>query len=98
MTRSGTREFTAEKTRAQNPVFFLGKVAVRGRRWRVSVSAVSRVSIRKVVDKMCTRLVARARFHTKIAINTDGLGPLFENDVDKMCTRLQRELDFTLKS
>ena len=41
--RSGTREFTLEKTLAGvTPCVSSGKVAARGRRWRVSVSAVAR--------------------------------------------------------
>ena len=62
--RAGTREFTDEKTLVQNPVFS-GQVAARGRRWRVSVSTVSRLdpeSGRQNVNET----VARTRFHIKI--------------------------------
>ena len=68
-------------------MFFSGKVAVRGRRWRVSVSAVLRLdpeSGRQNVHET----VARARFHIKIANKTEDTGPLVEDEVDKMCTRL----------
>ena len=51
-------------SRAQNPVFFSGKVAVRGRRWRVSVSAVSRLD-RESGRQNVHEIVARARFHKK---------------------------------
>ena len=79
--RSGTREFTAEKTLGRKTLCFFGEVAVRGRRWRVSVSAVARLdpeSGRQNVHET----VARARFHIKSS-KTDGLGPLFQDDVDK---------------
>ena len=68
------------------PCGFSGKVAVRGRRWRVSVSAVARLdpeSGRQNVHET----VARARFQIK-TVKADGLGPLFEDEVDKMCTKL----------
>ena len=60
--RSGTREFTAENTLGRKTLCFLGKVAVRGRRWRVPVSAGARLdpeSGRQNVHET----VARARFH-----------------------------------
>ena len=55
-------------SRAQNPVFFWGKVAVRGRCWRVSVSTDARLdpeSGRQNVHET----VARARFNIKIITN-----------------------------
>ena len=55
-------------------MFFSGKVAVRGRRWRVSVSAVARLdpeSGRQNVHET----VARARFHIKSS-KTGGFGPV----------------------
>ena len=57
--RSGTREFTLENTLGRkNPVFFSGTVALRGRRWKVSVSAFPSLDREsgRVVDRMATRL------------------------------------------
>ena len=64
------------------PDVFSGKVAVRGRRWRVSVSAVARLDPESGRQNV-RETVARARFH----INRNFFA-LFEDEVDKMCTRL----------
>ena len=67
---------------------FSGKVAVGGRRWRVSVSAVSRLdpeSGRQNVHAYTT--VARARFQIKL-VKKMCLFALIENKVNKMRTRL----------
>ena len=52
---------------AQNPVFS-GKVAVRGRRWRVSVSAVARLDPESGRQNV-RETVARARFHIETVKN-----------------------------
>ena len=71
------------------PCVFMGKVAVGGRRWRVSVSAGARLdpeSGRQNVHET----VARARFHiniVKTCKSTGALFALFEDELDKMCTR-----------
>ena len=51
-------------SRAQNPVFLSGKVAVRGRRWRVSVSAGARLDPESGRQN-AHETVARARFHIR---------------------------------
>ena len=95
--RSGMREFTAEKILGRKTLcfFFSGKVAVRGRRWRVFVSAVSRLDPENGRQNG-HETVARARFHIK---NEKQIGVFlkhfFEEEVDKMCARLLRELDVT---
>ena len=57
-------------------MFFSGKVAVRGRRWRVSVSAGARLDPES----------GRQNVHETSAHNnrkkTDGLRPLFDDEVD----------------
>ena len=65
------------------PDVFSGKVAVRGRRWRVSVSAGARLdpeSGRQNVHET----VARARFHIKIVKKLRFFLALFEDEVDKV--------------
>ena len=73
-------------SRAQNPVS-LRKVAVGGRRWRVSVSTVSRLDPESGRQNV-RATVARARFLIKIVKITVRFRPLFEDEVDKMCTKL----------
>ena len=63
--RAGTREFTAENTLGAKPYVFSGKVAVGGRRWRVSVSEGARLDSESGRQNV-HETVARARFHTKI--------------------------------
>ena len=69
------------------PCVFSGKVAVYGRRWRVSVSAASRLdpeSGQQNVDET----VARARFHKKERKKLTACFTLFDHEVDKMRTGL----------
>ena len=65
-------------------MFFSGEVAVRGRCWRVSVSAVARLdpeSGRQNVHET----VARARFHIIILIIVFIFPNEVDNEVEKVC-------------
>ena len=80
--QTGTREFMLENILERETLrFFSGKVAVRGRRWRVSVSPRSGKANKNVHET-----AARARFHIKI-VKKNLLRPLLEDEVDKTCTR-----------
>ena len=84
--RSGTRKARLKNSRRQT-LFFSGKVAVRGRRWRVSVSAVARLDRGKCSTK-CARdksSISRRKSKKK---TTDGLRRLLDDEVDNMCTRV----------
>ena len=73
--RSGTREFTLENTLGHKTMFFGVKMAVRGRRWTVCVSAVSRLDPVKWPTKCAGDCSENAVYHQN-RLKNDGFGPL----------------------
>ena len=81
--RSGRCDSRLKTLSGAKPFVFSDKVAVRSRRWRVSVSAGARLdpgSGRQNVHD-CSESSISHRNRKK----TDSLGPLFEDEVDKKC-------------